>query len=54
MAKVRMKGFTMDFMEPKRDEEGEIMRDKNGNIIKVRVTRVVRHNAAYFPFASCK
>lgn len=49
MAKVHLKGFSKKFLELKRNEEGEVMLDKNGFPVKHRVTRTVRYNAAYFP-----
>lgn len=44
-----MKAITIAFKEILLDEEGNPVKDKDGNTMYVRVLRKVRHNAAYFP-----
>ena len=34
MAKVHLKGFSKKFLELKRNEEGEVMLDKNGFVLE--------------------
>ena len=49
MSKINFKAFPMYFKEKVCDAEGNVKRNKDGEIVYQRVQRMVRHNAAYFP-----
>lgn len=47
---MKFKTFLVYSKEKVYDAEGNVKRNKDGEIIYQRVQRVVRHNAAYIPF----
>ena len=49
MKGIKFAAFPMWFKEKVYDEEGNVVRNDDGEPIYVRVRRMVRHNAAYFP-----
>lgn len=49
MKGIKFAAFPMWFKEKVYDEEGNVVRNNDGEPIYVRVRRMVRHNAAYFP-----
>lgn len=49
MLKMRMLSQLRPFKEAKRDEDGNIILDKNGNILYQITTLIVHHNPSYFP-----
>lgn len=50
MSNMKFKAFPMYFKEKVYDAEGNVKCNKDGEIVYQRVQRMVRHNAAYFPF----
>lgn len=49
MKNKKLAAFSMWFKEKVYDEEGNVVRNNDGEIVYVRVRRVVRHNPAYIP-----
>lgn len=49
MKGIKFAAFSMWFKEKVYDEEGNVVRNDDGEPVYVRVRRVVRHNIAYFP-----
>lgn len=49
MSRINFKAFPMYFKEKVYDAEGNVKRNKDGEIVYQRIQRMVRHNVAYLP-----